>query len=259
MTPAGVARAPRGTSRRAHKGRGLAHQSRTWRDIRPQPAPCLATHRYSCPLTAGHPQPDHDGGRRYRQRRRLEPLMDHNRGMARMAHHAAFRWQPDRARRCTLRSRSSARWQKSPLPATAWSGETSSIPAQFIEPRSPAIERIIPNAGESDETPPCVCGSRSDAIPGAPRSPGHGTLHAPAALRTVGAELRKRTVSAGNGRADVQSGHLLVTTIRREVRQTPNWITMPANPCDIDSTGRREWGVRMRGSYHRPPGRQGRP
>jgi len=130
MTPAGVARAPSGTSRRAHKGRGLAHQSRTWRDIRPQPAPCLPTHRYSCPLTAGHPQPDHDGGRRYRQRRRLEPLMDHNRGMARMAHHAAFRWQPDRARRCTLRSRSSARWQKSPLPATAWSGETSSIPAQ---------------------------------------------------------------------------------------------------------------------------------
>jgi hypothetical protein len=82
---------------------------------------------------------------------------------------------------------------------TARSGETSSFSAEFIEPRSPAIERIIPNAGECDETPPYVCGSRSDAI----------------------------------------------TTL--------------ANPCDIDSTGRREWGVRMRGSYHRPPGRQGRP
>jgi hypothetical protein len=113
--------------------------------------------------------------------------------------------------------------------------------------------------GESDETPPYVWGSRSGAISGAPRSPGQGTLHPAAALRTVGAELRKRTVPAGNRWADVQSGHLLVTTIRREVRQTMNWITTLANPCDIGSTGRREWGVRMHGSCHRPPGRQGRP
>ena len=191
-----------------HRSGGPAHQSRTWRDVRSQPAPCLPTHRYSCPMTVGHPQPDHDGGRRYGQHRRLEPLKDYNCGMARVAHHAAFRWQPGRARRCTLCSRSPARWQssrspagwqKSPLLVTARSGETSSIPAEFIEPRSPAIERIIPNAGECDETPPYVCGSRSDAI----------------------------------------------TTL--------------ANPCDIDSTGRREWGVRMRGSYHRPLGRQGRP
>ena len=242
-----------------HRSGGPAHQSRTWRDVRPQPASCLPTHRYSCPMTVGHPQPDHDGGRRYGQRRRLEPLKDYNCGMARVAHHAAFRWQPGRARRCTLYSRSSARWQKSPLLVTARSGETSSIPAEFIEPRSPAIERIIPNAGESDETPPYVCASRGDAISGAPRSPGHGTLHAPVALRTVGAELRKRTVSADNGRADVQSGHLLVTTIRREVRQTTNWITKLANPCDIDSTGRREWGGRMRGSCHRQLRRQEQP
>ena len=39
--------------------------------------------------------------------------------------------------------------------------------------------------------------ARSDAISGAPMSPGHGTVP-PRALRTVGAELRKRTVPAGN-------------------------------------------------------------
>lgn len=32
------------------------------------------THRDSCPMTAGHAQPDHGGGRHYAQRRRLEPL-----------------------------------------------------------------------------------------------------------------------------------------------------------------------------------------
>jgi hypothetical protein len=240
-----------------HRPRGP--QSRTWRDIHPQPAPCLPVHRCSCPMTAGHSRPDHDGGRRYRQRRRLEPLKDHNCGMARVAHHAAFRWQPDGARRCALCSRSAARWQKSPLPATAWSVK----PAQF---RLNSLKlAVLPSSGsflmpgESDETPFYVYGSRSGAISGAPRSPAHGTLHPAATLRTVGAELRKRTVLAGNRQADVQSGHLLVTTIRREVRQTMNWITTLADPCDIGTTGRREWGVRMRESCHRPPGRQGRP
>ena len=72
--------------------------------------------------------------------------------------------------------------------------------------------------------PPYACGSRSDAISGAPMSPDRGTVH-PAAVRTVRAELRKRTVAAGNRPAGVQSGHLLVTTIRREACQTMNWIT----------------------------------
>jgi hypothetical protein len=144
MPPAEAARVPSGTSRRAHKGRGLGHQSRIRRDIRPQPAPCLPTHRYSCPMTAGHLQPDHDGGRRYGQHRRLELLKDHNCGMVPVAHHAAFRWRPDRARRCTPCPRSSARWQESPLPATAWPGETSSTPVQPIDHRSLAI-KWIPN------------------------------------------------------------------------------------------------------------------
>ena len=75
-------------------------------------------HRYSCPMTAGHPQPDHDGGRCCRQRWRLEPLEDHNYGMAPVAPHAAFRRQPGGLGDMRPCSRSSARWQASPLPAT---------------------------------------------------------------------------------------------------------------------------------------------
>jgi hypothetical protein len=45
---------------------------------------------------------------------------------------------------------------------------------------------------------PMLVAARSDAISGAPMSPGHGTVPPPGALRTVGAELRKRTVPAGN-------------------------------------------------------------
>jgi len=145
MTPTGPTRVASDASRRAHQRRGPGHQSRIGRDIRPQPAPCLPAHRYSCPMTAGHPQPDHDGGRRDGHRRRLELLKDHNCGMAPVAHHAAFRRQPDRARRYTPCPRLSARWRESPRPAPAWPGETSSIPVQPIGPRIPAIERI-PNA-----------------------------------------------------------------------------------------------------------------
>ena len=70
-----------------------------------------------------------------------------------------------------------------------------------------------------------ACGSRSDAISGSPMSPSHGTVHPPAALRTVGAELRKTTVPAGNRQAGARLGNVLVTTIRREACQTMNWIT----------------------------------
>ena len=52
MTPAGAARVPSGASRRVHERSGLGHQPRARRDIRPRPAPCLPTHRYSCPMPA---------------------------------------------------------------------------------------------------------------------------------------------------------------------------------------------------------------
>ena len=154
-------------------------QSRTWRDIRPQPAPCLPAHRCSCPMTAGHPQPDHDGGRRYRQRRRLEPLKDHNCGMARVAHHAAVRWQPDGLGdvRCVLGRRRGGKSRGYRRPC----GPVK--PAQF---RLNSLKRaVLPSSGwllmpgESDEKPPYACGSRSDAISGAPTSPGHGSVHHP--------------------------------------------------------------------------------
>jgi hypothetical protein len=132
-------------------------QSRIRRDTRPKPAPCLPTHRYSCPMTAGHPPQDHDGGRRYAQSRRLESLNDHNCGMAPVAHHAAFRRQPDRARRYTPCARPSARWQGSPLPSTA-----RPEAAQFRFGR--LTRTVLPSSGflmlgESDEISPYAYGS----------------------------------------------------------------------------------------------------
>ena len=216
-------------------------------------------HRDSCPMTAGRPQLEHDGGGCYGQHRRLEPLKDHNCGMAPVAHHAAFRWQPDRARRYMPCSRSSASWQESSLPAAAWSGETSSIPVQLIGPPTPAIKWILNVRRVPDEKPPYACGGSRDAISGAPMSPGHGAVHPRAALRTVGAELRKRTVPAGNSQAGVQSG----------APSCYNYSPRSLSDYELDHYAKRiravliqlaggEW-VRMRGSCHRPQGRQGRP
>lgn len=160
------------------------------------------TLRYSCPMTAGHRKPDHGGGRHSWRHRRLEPVNDHNLGMAFMAHLAAFKWQPNPARRCMRCSRLSARWQEWLLRA-AWSGETSTIHADSIHYRNATIAL------------------RYDAIPTVQMPRGDGAVQTPAAFTSARSCAATGTVPAGDRWAGAQPERLLVAL---GVFQTMNWI-----------------------------------
>jgi hypothetical protein len=153
-------------------------------------------------MTAGHPKPDYGGGRYSWKHRRLEPLSDHNLGMTFMAHLAAFKWQPNRARQCTRCSRSSARWQESLL-AVASSGEKSSIHVDSINYRNTAVAK------------------RRDGSPAVQMPRCHGAVQTPAIFTSARPGVAEGTVPAGDRSAGAQPDRLLVPL---GVFQTTNWI-----------------------------------
>jgi hypothetical protein len=92
-------------------------------------------------MTAGHPPPDHDGGRRYARRRRLEALKDHNCGNGTCGTSCGV--QKAAGQGSAIYTVFSVVGEVARVAATGdGAGGTHSIPFQSIDPDSPAIELV---------------------------------------------------------------------------------------------------------------------